>query len=87
MFKCMVCVHKLDGNRKKLDDNIHSSITVSYSSDSNPYRLFYPRKQEFICKRNVVFDEQNLGTSLYETYSRLSSRDPLEILKNIKTTN
>lgn len=87
MFRCMVCAHKIDGKRNKLNDKSHSYIILRYANDSKPYRLFYPIKQEVMFKSSVVFDEKNLGISLLEASYRLSSRDPLEILKNIKTTH
>jgi hypothetical protein len=70
-----------------LDAKSHACIMMGYYEESKSYRLFDPIKQEVVCWRVGVFDENTLGITLLNFSSTLLSSDPLDILENSRLTN
>jgi hypothetical protein len=80
---CYILVDKI----KKLDAKSHACIMEGYYDESKEYKLSNPIKKCFICRRDVAFDEQDLGFSLLIYSNGLSSSDSFEIFYNFGSTN
>ena len=75
-FGCVACEHISNGCRKKLDAKSHACIMMVYFEESRACRLFDLVKQQIIIKKNMIFDENNLGFGLLKSSSIFSYNDP-----------
>lgn len=70
----------------KLDVKSHDCIMMGYCTKAKDCRLFHLVNQYIIIRRNVIFDEKNLGNNLLNSSFSLLNSDPFEIVEEIGST-
>ena len=66
VYGCKAFAHVPAQKRKKLDPRATPCIFVGYSLKSKGYRLFDPRKSSVFISRDVIFSENETGSTLLQ---------------------
>ena len=81
-FGCVTRENIFDACKNNLDAKSHACIMIGYFEKSKSYQLFDLVNKQIIIRRNVIFDENNLGLKFLNSSSSILNSDPFDIIPN-----